>query len=90
MMQATHMNYGFGGSQPTMRNSKIVDWDGFIGPYDFILGVGMEQTMRFSPTDAGPFWLTATEKNERRLDRARTEADPRNCKTRQRGTRLPN
>jgi hypothetical protein len=38
------MNYGFGGSQLTMRNSKIVDRDGFLGPYDFILGVGMEQT----------------------------------------------
>jgi hypothetical protein len=36
----------------------------------------MEQTMRFSPADIGPFWMTATEKNERRLDQARTEADP--------------
>jgi hypothetical protein len=60
-----------------MRNSKIVDQDGFLCPYDFILGVGMEQTVSFSPTDVGPFWMTATEKNERRLDRARTEADPR-------------
>jgi hypothetical protein len=37
--------------------------------------------MRFSPSDVEPFWMTATEKNERRLDRARTEADPQ---------RLPN
>jgi hypothetical protein len=36
----------------------------------------MEQTMRFSPTDIGPIWMTATEKNEGMLDRARTEADP--------------
>jgi hypothetical protein len=36
----------------------------------------MEQTMRFSPTDIGPFWMTATEQNKRRLDQARTEADP--------------
>jgi hypothetical protein len=76
-LDASHMNYGFGGSQPTMRNSKIDDRDGFLGPYDLILRVGMEQTMRFSPTDVGPFWVTATEKKERRLDRARTEVDPR-------------
>jgi hypothetical protein len=37
-LDASHMNYGFGGSQQMMRNSKIVDGDGFLG---------MEQTMRF-------------------------------------------
>ena len=33
--------------------------------------------MRFLPSDVGPFWMTAIEKNEIRLDRARTEVDPR-------------
>jgi hypothetical protein len=89
-LDASHTNYWFGGSQPTMRNSKIVDRDGFLGPYNFILGVGMKQSMRFSPTDIAPFWMTATEQNRRRLDRARTEADPPKAQTRRRGNWLPN
>jgi hypothetical protein len=57
-----------------MRNSRIVDRDGFLGPYDFILRVGMEQTMRFSPPD---FLDDCNRKKRKKLDRARTEADPR-------------
>jgi hypothetical protein len=36
--------------------------------------VGMEQSTRFSPADIGPFWMNATEQNERRLDQARRDA----------------
>jgi hypothetical protein len=59
-----------------MRNSKILQVDGYLGPNDSILSAGMEQNMTFLPTDVGPFWMTATEQNERRSDRARTEAAP--------------
>jgi hypothetical protein len=68
------MNSGFGGSQPTTRNSMILHADGYLGPNDSILSVGMEQSMSFVATDVGPFWMTATERNERRLDRARRNA----------------
>ena len=81
-LDAGQMNSGFGGSQPTMRNSKILHVDGFLGPNDSILSVDMEQSMMFLPSDVGPFWMTATEQNERRFDRAkRNEAvapKPRN------------
>jgi hypothetical protein len=42
--------------------------DDYLGPYNFLLSVGLEQIMSFLPTDIGPFWMTATEQNERRLD----------------------
>jgi hypothetical protein len=38
------------------------------------LSVGMEQSMSFSPTDIGPFWINATKQNERRFDRAKRDA----------------
>jgi hypothetical protein len=42
-LDASHMTFWFGGSQPTMGNSKIVDMDGFLGPYDFIVEVQIEK-----------------------------------------------
>jgi hypothetical protein len=80
-LDAGQMNSGLCGSQPTTRNSIIIHADGYLGPNDSILSVGMEQSMSFVATDVGPFWMTATERNERRLDRARTNAvapKPRN------------
>jgi hypothetical protein len=73
-LDAGQMNSGFGGSQPPTRNSMIIHADGYLGPNDSILSVGMEQSMSFESTDVGPFWMTATEGNDRRLDRARTNA----------------
>jgi hypothetical protein len=80
-LDAGQMNSGFGGGQPTMRKSRIEHIDGYLGPYDSILSAGVEQIMSFFPTDIGPFWMTATEQNVRRLDRARSDGvapKPRN------------
>jgi hypothetical protein len=81
-LDAGNMNSGFGGAQPVMRNdSIIVQMDGYLGPYDSVLAVGMAQSMVFLPTDVGPFWMTVTERNARRLDRPKTNAatpKPRN------------
>jgi hypothetical protein len=68
------MNSGFGRSQPTTWNSMILHADDYLGPNDSILSVGKEQSMSFVATDVRPFWMTATEQNERRLDRARMNA----------------
>jgi hypothetical protein len=80
-LDAGQMNSRFGGSQPLTQKSMIIHADGYLGPNDSILSVGMEQSMSFVATDVGPFWRTATEQNDRRLDQARTNAvapKPRN------------
>ena len=81
-LDAGNVNSGFGGAQPFMQNdSVIVQTDGYLGPYDSILCLGMQQSMQFLPTDVGPFWMTAAEQNERRLDRPKINAatpKPRN------------
>ncbi len=80
-LDAANMNSGFGGGQPFMRYSNIIQIDGYLGPFDPTLAVGDEQSMTFSPTDVGPFWMDAAEREERRFDRPKTNAaapQPRN------------
>jgi hypothetical protein len=76
------MNSGFGGAQPFMRkDSIVVQTDGYLGPHDAILSVGMAQSMVFLPTDFGPFWMTVAERNARQSDRPKANAatpKPRN------------
>ena len=62
------MSKGFGGSQPKMHDTTILD---DYHPYDHkdgspVLEKGDTQAMVFQPTDAGPFWLSPQERDERR------------------------
>jgi hypothetical protein len=47
-LDAANMNSGFGGGQPFMRHSNIIQIDGCLGPFDPTLAVGDEQSMTFA------------------------------------------
>jgi hypothetical protein len=73
-LDAANMNSGFGGGQPFMQRSNVIQIDGCLGPFDPALAVGDEQSMTFSPTDVGPFWMDAAEREERQCNRPKTNA----------------
>jgi hypothetical protein len=53
------MNKAFGGNQPKMRETKIKEAKGCLGPYhtpDTLQSRDI-QSMGFQPTDSGPFWI---------------------------------
>ena len=68
-LNATNMKVKFGGKQKVLRDSIILEQDGYLGPYHHnkMLQVGDTQSFVFSDTDDGPFYLQ--DRNERRLDR---------------------
>jgi hypothetical protein len=60
----------FGGKQPKMRNSKIVD-SSLFGKYhddSFTLQLNDTQSMVFTSEDHGPFYLSADERERRKYD----------------------
>jgi hypothetical protein len=64
------VNKLFGGQQPKMRPSKLEDKSCF-GPYHtkaFKLQLGGTQNMVFGPTDTGPFYFNAVQREIRRFD----------------------
>ena len=63
------MNKGFGGVQPKMRNSKIVN-ETYLGLFNHPerLQIGDIQSMQYSEDDTGPFYLTPEEREQRKLD----------------------
>jgi hypothetical protein len=75
-MQPNGLNSGkirkfFGGKQPCMRDSILED-KGCFGEYysdDYDLKLNSAQSMVFSETDLGPFYLSALERQRRRYDR---------------------
>jgi hypothetical protein len=68
-LDANKMSKSFGGSQPKMRDTQIKAVEGFLGPHTRCLEVGDVQSMVFKPTDSGPWYLTAEEKEARRHDK---------------------
>jgi hypothetical protein len=64
------MNKAFGGIQPKMRETKIKEVKGYLGPYltPGTLQPGDIQSMVFQPTDSGPFWMSPEEQEKRRHD----------------------
>jgi len=67
-LSARLMNKGWGGASPIMHSSQIDD--SCLGPYPKIVMVGDEQTMTFSETDAGPFYLSQEQHQQKKYDRA--------------------
>ena len=67
---ANSIRKGFGGKQPRMRNT-VIESDSYLGRFrhGLTLPVGSIQTMVFSSSDAGPFVMTAEEKELNRNDR---------------------
>jgi hypothetical protein len=61
---------GFGGKQAEMRATKIVSGE-YLGPFrnELTLEVRTFQKMVFASTDAGPYWMSPTERESSRNDR---------------------
>ena len=67
-LSARLMNKGWGGASPIMHSSRIDD--SCLGPYPRTLMVGDEQTMTFSDTDVGPFYLSEEQCQQKTYDQA--------------------
>ena len=69
-LSPTAISKNYGGVQPFMRDSVITD-SSFLGPYNHPgkLKVGDVQSMSFSHTDIGPFYLREKEREERKFDK---------------------
>jgi hypothetical protein len=67
---ANSIQKGFGGKQPMMRDTKIEN-DSYLGRFrnGLTLPVGSMQSMVYSSDDAGPFYMTAADKEFNRNDR---------------------
>jgi hypothetical protein len=76
-LDAGKMNSGYGGVQPHIRDSKIVDQDGYLGPFDTFVADGDTQIFDFRAEDTGPFWLTPEQREESRHDRPKAGATPK-------------
>ena len=51
-----------------MRSTKILQEEGFLGPFDRLVEPGDIQSLVFSPSDVGPFWMTDVERKESKVD----------------------
>ena len=68
------MSKSFGGrAQRKMRETKIKQSQGYLGPHSPKLQVGDTQSMVFSATDSGPFWMTAVQRADTRYDQVLDE-----------------
>jgi hypothetical protein len=69
-LNASDMNAGYGGNQPTMEPSEILAEEGYLGPIDHPkkLKVGDKQYFVFESTDDGPFWMSPEERERTRHD----------------------
>ncbi len=56
-LSAMHISRTYGGAQPIMRDSIIIQTEGFLGPYLPKLKCGDTQSMVFKPEDIGPWYL---------------------------------
>jgi hypothetical protein len=59
---ASSMSRSFGGVQPKIRSSKIVD--GCLGPFNPTLSVGDVQSMIFEQHNDGPWWIVLLDGRE--------------------------
>jgi hypothetical protein len=71
-LDARTMNMSWGGAQPRLRNTRIDEANGFLGPFDPLLKVGDVQEMVWPSEvhlpETGPFHLSDEEKVARRND----------------------
>ncbi len=73
-MNVENMPKGYGGKQSKLRPSIIKQVDGYPGPFNWRLNEGSVQTMVFSSTDDGPFWMNAAkEKQSKKMSKYQTK-----------------
>ncbi len=69
-VSAQHMSKSYGGAQPTMRETKILAEEGFLGPHLPDLRVADTQSMIFLTDDSGPWYLTRDQRALQRHNRS--------------------
>ncbi|KAI2512867.1 hypothetical protein MHU86_1413 [Fragilaria crotonensis] len=62
------MNRSYGGKAAAMRDTLITQEEGFLGPFQRVLEPGSIQSLLFSASDSGPFWMSESEREECRFD----------------------
>ncbi|KAI2492861.1 hypothetical protein MHU86_21674 [Fragilaria crotonensis] len=68
-LSALNMSKGYGGAQGIMRDTMIIQEEGYLGPYSPVLRVGDVQSLIFKDTDSGPWYLAPEQKELQRHDR---------------------
>jgi hypothetical protein len=70
-LNVERMSKNFGGKQSYLHSSLIREANGYLGPFEVIgkLRVENTQTFMFQQSDSGPFWLSDQEKEEQWLDK---------------------
>jgi hypothetical protein len=61
------MRSSFGGTQPDMHDSKMVE--GCLGPHGPTLALGNMQQFSFRDTDDGPFWMSPAQRELKKTDK---------------------
>jgi hypothetical protein len=65
-LSALHMSRTFGGAQPIMRDTTIIQADGYLGTHSPKLNVGDTQTLVFKPDDIGPWYMSHEQREAQR------------------------
>ena len=68
-LSAMHMSRTFGGAQPIMRDTVIIQADGYLGTHSPKLNVGDTQSLVFKPDDIGPWYISREQREAQRYDR---------------------
>jgi hypothetical protein len=76
-LNVNNMNTGFGGKQTRMHDSVIKCEQGYLGPFVRQLKVGDTQSMVWLEGDAGPYWMSADERELNRKDQYGTKTRSR-------------
>jgi hypothetical protein len=70
-LSAQQMSRHFGGTQPIMRDTIIVDAQGYLGPHlPCLLEVGQTQSFVFKADDCGPWYLSPEQRDLQRHSKA--------------------
>ena len=68
-LSALQMSRSYGGAQPIMRDTTILEEKGYLGKHSPKLKVGDTQSMVFKPHDTGPWHLSDEQREAQRHDR---------------------
>ena len=67
-LNSLHMSKRFGGAQAIIRDTTILQQEGFLGSYSPQLKVGDTQSFTFTADDDGPWYLSADQREMNRHD----------------------
>jgi hypothetical protein len=68
-LTALSMSKGYGGAQAKMRDTIILQDEGYLGPHSPILKAGDTQSLVYLESDSGPWYLSPEQRQSQRHDR---------------------